>query len=661
MQSVNLRQAEPPEEMPGMIPLDLSQALPSQGQFAKLAIRVGQLPPGAILSRGKNNGDGSWSLRPDQLDGLLYSPPEGYVHRHVLHISVLGLDGEVASTLVDFEQPVGEASRGAAALHASSILAAKGNAAPAPAQVSDVDGGDIPDIRDAARALSDTMACSLRNGMASERPEHWAESAGDVPPASDERAAVDEAIRAARAEAEQAAERKLAAQIRDLNEALATARAVLGGRDGEIVAARLEARQAVRAELAGEVRSLKEALAARDKEIESARSDVKRTTTLEGQVRALTDELAEARSVSAEYQQAIETACADTERSVRAELDGQVRALKDKLSKATVSLASRDEDMAAARADAEQTLHATLDDHTRALADELDAAKAALAQHGDEIETARAETEQAVRAELDGRLRALAEELAATKTSLVERDQELAAARVEAEWTAHEICKELDDRIRAATEAEPVATERPVGADLEAAQDAAIEAARQEAEASVRAELDDQIQELTIELAAAHALLEVSDGTEAPEASLEVTTTPDGMLETLIAQSAEQNGDRQGGKTGRAGRVTALAASILIGIGVFVAWSEIERTITDLWIAVLPAAEMGEMVFVGESAANLRAGPSMTQAVVSVVAAGAVVEKLEGQGAWIRIRVAGEAGQPGVEGWMHESVVKPPS
>jgi large repetitive protein len=40
-----------------------------------LAITIGNLPGGASLSAGVDNGDGSWSLLPDDLDGLVFNPP----------------------------------------------------------------------------------------------------------------------------------------------------------------------------------------------------------------------------------------------------------------------------------------------------------------------------------------------------------------------------------------------------------------------------------------------------------------------------------------------------------------------------------------------------------------------------------------------------------
>lgn len=63
---------------PGVaIPLDLlSPLLPYQDQ-AGLSIRVERLPFKARMSKGRNNGDNSWSLTLDDLDGLEYLPPEG--------------------------------------------------------------------------------------------------------------------------------------------------------------------------------------------------------------------------------------------------------------------------------------------------------------------------------------------------------------------------------------------------------------------------------------------------------------------------------------------------------------------------------------------------------------------------------------------------------
>ncbi|WP_193219850.1 LamG-like jellyroll fold domain-containing protein, partial [Desulfoluna spongiiphila] len=58
------------------IPLDISAALTdTDGSETLSAITIGGVPDGAILSAGTNNGDGTWTLTQDQLDGLTIKPP----------------------------------------------------------------------------------------------------------------------------------------------------------------------------------------------------------------------------------------------------------------------------------------------------------------------------------------------------------------------------------------------------------------------------------------------------------------------------------------------------------------------------------------------------------------------------------------------------------
>jgi len=57
------------------IPLDLSSALTDTDGSEVLSIVLAGLPPGARLSAGTDNGDGTWTLAPSQLSGLTLTPP----------------------------------------------------------------------------------------------------------------------------------------------------------------------------------------------------------------------------------------------------------------------------------------------------------------------------------------------------------------------------------------------------------------------------------------------------------------------------------------------------------------------------------------------------------------------------------------------------------
>ena len=91
---------------PGGIPLVLAPLLSPYRQHGHLSLRVERLQNGARLSKGSNNGDRTWSLTVDDLDGLTYLPPEGMDEAHTLAIRILSLDGEHGATLAVLDLPV---------------------------------------------------------------------------------------------------------------------------------------------------------------------------------------------------------------------------------------------------------------------------------------------------------------------------------------------------------------------------------------------------------------------------------------------------------------------------------------------------------------------------------------------------------------------------
>ncbi|MEH0861083.1 Ig-like domain-containing protein [Halobacteriovorax sp. DPLXC-1] len=57
------------------IPLTISSSLNDIDGSETLSLLIAGVPTGAVLSAGTDNGDGSWSLTPDQLTGLTITPP----------------------------------------------------------------------------------------------------------------------------------------------------------------------------------------------------------------------------------------------------------------------------------------------------------------------------------------------------------------------------------------------------------------------------------------------------------------------------------------------------------------------------------------------------------------------------------------------------------
>ena len=80
------------------IPLDIGATI--QDASETLSITIGNVPAGAVLSAGSNNNDGTWTLTPDQLDGLTITPPENSNEDFQLEITATSTeqDGTSASS-----------------------------------------------------------------------------------------------------------------------------------------------------------------------------------------------------------------------------------------------------------------------------------------------------------------------------------------------------------------------------------------------------------------------------------------------------------------------------------------------------------------------------------------------------------------------------------
>jgi Bacterial SH3 domain len=98
-----LNEAEPPVHA---IPLDLAPLIsPYRGQ-GRISLRVERLPHRTRLSRGQNNGDRSWSLVLDDLEGLQFLAPKDLVGEQKLSIRVVSLDGGDGATIAVLEHSI---------------------------------------------------------------------------------------------------------------------------------------------------------------------------------------------------------------------------------------------------------------------------------------------------------------------------------------------------------------------------------------------------------------------------------------------------------------------------------------------------------------------------------------------------------------------------
>ena len=57
------------------IPINISSALTDTDGPETLSITIADVPTGATLSAGTDNGNGTWTLNPGELNGLTITPP----------------------------------------------------------------------------------------------------------------------------------------------------------------------------------------------------------------------------------------------------------------------------------------------------------------------------------------------------------------------------------------------------------------------------------------------------------------------------------------------------------------------------------------------------------------------------------------------------------
>ncbi|WP_231856721.1 Ig-like domain-containing protein, partial [Thalassospira sp. MCCC 1A02491] len=78
------------------IALDIDAGLTDSSEV--LSVTISGVPDGATLSAGTDNGDGTWTLNPDQLDGLTITPTEDFSGSFDLGVTATSADGEDVAT-----------------------------------------------------------------------------------------------------------------------------------------------------------------------------------------------------------------------------------------------------------------------------------------------------------------------------------------------------------------------------------------------------------------------------------------------------------------------------------------------------------------------------------------------------------------------------------
>jgi type II secretory pathway predicted ATPase ExeA len=106
------------------IPLDIRTALADADQSETLSVTISDLPDGARLSAGHDNGDDSWSLDPDELAGLTLAPPAKFSGRSEIMVAVTAREanGDSMSTTAPLQLEVARAPAAFAAAKGAFVI-----------------------------------------------------------------------------------------------------------------------------------------------------------------------------------------------------------------------------------------------------------------------------------------------------------------------------------------------------------------------------------------------------------------------------------------------------------------------------------------------------------------------------------------------------------
>ena len=89
--------ADDPTTPDSALALDIKETLTGRAGPEVSAVTLGNVPPGAVLSAGADNGDGTWSLTVADLEGLTITPPPRWTGEINLVVSALTKSGDAAT------------------------------------------------------------------------------------------------------------------------------------------------------------------------------------------------------------------------------------------------------------------------------------------------------------------------------------------------------------------------------------------------------------------------------------------------------------------------------------------------------------------------------------------------------------------------------------
>ncbi|NYZ23140.1 hypothetical protein HND93_25815, partial [Azospirillum sp. ROY-1-1-2] len=160
------------------IALDIGAALVDRDGSETLSVTVSGLPSGAVLSAGTDNGDGSWTLAPADLDGLRLTPPADFSGDITLTVTATateweGSQGHTVTTLMVSVSPVADAP----VLTATDVSGAEDTAIALDlsATLTDTDGSETLSVIVSGLPDGATLSAGTDNGDGS-----WTLSAADL-------------------------------------------------------------------------------------------------------------------------------------------------------------------------------------------------------------------------------------------------------------------------------------------------------------------------------------------------------------------------------------------------------------------------------------------------------------------------------------------------
>lgn len=151
------------------IPLSISAALTDTDGSEILSITISNLPAGAALSAGTNNGNGSWTLTPAQLTGLALTPPANFSGLISLSITATSSEGSTTASLSANLPVTVTGVADAPTLSAQNVLGTEDTAIPLniASALTDTDGSETLSITISNLPAGAALSAGTNNGNGS--------------------------------------------------------------------------------------------------------------------------------------------------------------------------------------------------------------------------------------------------------------------------------------------------------------------------------------------------------------------------------------------------------------------------------------------------------------------------------------------------------------